>query len=510
METQPGRSALADHHPIAEEELIVDPVADPETDLPGDGAGSGGRRPAAAPPAAPRRPRPPSAEDRAAVEEWLTEALIEEVRLCEVHHAAIAERRRVQRRELPFGVDPHDLRQAGWGVVVPESSPPGVREALGPLLDHRRRLAGDRFRELRYRRDDTARRFLEHRHGAAPGVVDPRRVPYYLLLAGGPEEIPFDVQCQLNVHHAVGRVFFDDLDAYRRYARSVVDAERHGVELPGRFTLFSVEHPGDVATERLAAHLVDPLAARLAESSPAWQVEVWRRERATKEALARLLGGDATPGLLLAACHGLSMPCGDAEQRRLQGALICQDRPADGSLGPEHCFAAADVADGARLHGLIAVLLACYGAGTPEADSYPAEGSAAGTGRRRLSPSPFLAHLPQELLGRGALAVLGHLDRGWTLSFSWLLEGRVREAAGSFEDLLRRLLAGHRLGHALRPLYRRYTALAAQLVPVMERVLDGEADAGELRLLRVAVNDARNFLPLGDPAVYARGRRNAP
>lgn len=432
---------------------------------------------------------------RRAVKAWLDQelghGLAEELRWCRRYEDEAARRRILAggRRELPEHLDPHDLRQTGWGVIIPESAQPGLREVLQPLLAERKRQAGSLFKVLSYRKGDSARRFLEDRLGQAPGVIDPRKAPYYLLLVGGPDDIPFEVQYQLSIGHAVGRIFFEDLRGYRRYASAVVQSER-SLGTPRRFTLFSVERENDVATQRLKEHLVAPLAERLNGSVAPWQLDVWGSERADKQNLSRLLGGDATPGVLLTACHGLRVPFGAPEQNDLQGALVCQD-----SL-----FTADDVSSNAQLRGLIAFLMACYGAGTPMGDSFEHG--------QILAQRPFLAALPQSLLSRGALAVLGHVDRGWTMSFSWLLQGQIREAASNFEEVLRGLLTGERLGHALRPLYRRYAALAAHAAPSVERKLAGEeVDLQELQLLHMAINDARNFVLLGDPAVYASGRR---
>lgn len=507
--------ALANHHPIEPPPTDIKPVGGAETDLPWGDDGRPGAAHVDLPLARARlRSEQRSLElggeeaeaRRHAVRAWLDQelgqGLADELQWCRRYEAEAA-RRRIRsgrRRELPEHLDPHDLSEAGWGILLPDKARPELSKALQPLLAERSRLAGPRFKVLTYCKGDSARGLLENRLGQAPGVLDPGKAPYYLLIAGSPEEIPFEVQYQLGIGHAVGRLHFDDLAGYRRYAAAVVQAERSRPVGPRRFTLFAVEHEGDPATQRLRAHLVDPLAERLAGVAP-WQVDVWGAERASKADLARLLGGDATPAVLLAACHGQRVPFGAPDQEDLQGALVCQDRPAAKS-GCDHCFTAEDLRAGYGLHRLIVFLLACYGAGTPMGDSFEA--------RRILAPRPFLAALPQALLSRGALAVLGHVDRGWTLSFSWLLEGRIQAAAATFEEVLRRLLVGHRLGHALRPLHRRYAALAAHAAPSVERLLaGGEANLPELELLHVAINDARNFILLGDPAVYATGRRLA-
>jgi hypothetical protein len=171
------------------------------------------------------------------------------------------------------GVDPNDLSQAGWGIIFPYEDPKrssrfaAIEKQLEPLLALRKSQAGPYFQVYKegrgYRPGDTASQFLA-RYGARPSdPADPAEVPYYLLLVGSPEEIPFPFQQQLDVQYAVGRIDFDDLEAYARYARSVVAVETGGIPQARRVAFFAPANPGDDMTKNSVEKLVEPLYERL-------------------------------------------------------------------------------------------------------------------------------------------------------------------------------------------------------------------------------------------------------
>jgi len=207
---------------------------------------------------------------------------------------------------LREGEDPDDLSQAGWAIVFPfvrkgseaASHQAAIREALGPLLALRRAQAARRddrrYRECvgpdAYRPGETKQQFLT-RMGAGTGPVDPAKFPYYVLLVASPEEIPYRMQYQLDVQYAVGRIHFDTVEEYARYAANVVEAETRPGPDVRTVALWGVENPGDRATRASARHLVAPLADYL-ERAPAerWQVTRFIGEDATKARLATLLG----------------------------------------------------------------------------------------------------------------------------------------------------------------------------------------------------------------------------
>jgi hypothetical protein len=414
------------------------------------------------------------------------------------------------RRGPKEGLDPCKLEDAGWGVIFPASADAAaLQEALGPLLDLRRSQAAKGqdcyFRVFAgddgYRDGESKVAFLA-RHGAGPGPADPARVPYYLLLVGDPEAIPFSFQYQLDVQYAVGRLHFDSLEEYRRYAESVVTSETGeagGTGRRPRACFFAPANPGDPATATSRHHLVEPVAAEMQIHQPDWSVETVLGEEATHGRLGALL--EEAPAFLFAACHGVGFPAGDPCQRELQGALVCQDWPGPEARGIDraHYFAAEDVRDEDRLHGLVAFCFACFGAGTPRLDDFTRKSQGE---RRILTPGAFLGRLPQRLLSHprgGALAVIGHVERAWGFSLAWPGAG---PQTAVFESALRRLLDGQPIGWAMEFFNQRYAELASDLAAEVEALGFGKKlDEMVIADLWTAGHDARNYTIVGDPAV---------
>jgi hypothetical protein len=405
---------------------------------------------------------------------------------------------------LPFDVDPMDISQAGWGLVFSVDEDAEVKAALAPLLARRTGQVRDpaRLSVLEYRVGESRQRWLA-RYGVAAGNIDPTRVPFYLLVVGCPSKIPFSFCRELAVEYAVGLLSFDTPAEYAAYAASVVAVESNEIKPRSRqVTFFATRHGFDAATQLSADRLVKPLAEGALAGRVRCQFESIWGEAATHEAITEVLARkDAkAPGFLFTASHGMGFPLGHADQRREQGALLCQNwaGPQAGAIARSQYFAAADVQGSANVAGLFAFVFACFGGGTPVRDRFAHK---PGTQPPALAEAAFAAALPQRLLahpGGGALGCIAHVDRAWNHSI-------VQAGAGPqlipFENAIGNILAGKPIGLALKDFNERFAALSVALAGMLEQMEDGaNFPAVQLATAWIQRNDAEGYALFGDPA----------
>lgn len=452
-------------------------------------------------------------------------------------------------------VNSMSIRQSRWAVVVSANEDAGVLKAIWPLIERRMEQmelkkrdfdfrAGENCTQwlgrhtdgmaktmaknwgevppvLLHRPGESVNKFLS-RHGVSNGPVDPRRgVPYYLMLLSRPGPLKegdttfvgLNFQYELDIFFAVGRLSFTDakgqydLAAYSKYAERVAAFERvndAASRVSKEVVYFGTKHKLDRSTIRSADELIAPLARwhQGAGNTPAiggYGHKLYLEGDATRANFEKILKGGDTgkpPALLFTASHGLGLPMGNDQLVMHQGALVTQDWTGLGTIKRDHWFAGEDLGD-VNLEGTMAVLFACYGAGCPQFDEFVFDES---EGRAQVAPFPFIAQLPQKLLQSGCLAVLGHVERAWTHSFTG---GEAAKAQTQpFEDIITRLMQGHPVGDALDQFNVIQGQRAARLADELEDLKFGKIlDPVELSQLWVSRNDARNYALLGDPAV---------
>ena len=421
----------------------------------------------------------------------------------------------------PMG-DPADLKQMGWGVIFAKDTPQEIKDALKPLIDHRKSQVSDRrFKTFDDVTVDTDAVDWLKDHNIPPGSVDPTKVPYYLMIVGSPESISFEFQFMIDVEYAVGRLDLDTVDDYKQYARSVVAHETGQTAASRKELVFwGPAHFGDKATQLSANHLLKPLvegdkgpeAGLTSEPLSEYfdlQVQSHLKTKATKAQLSNIFHprdedkGNSRPAVVMTASHGVLWQRGDVRQRAHQGALVCQDWKGYGDAAPEHYFGASDLTDDAEVGGMVVFMFACSSAGTPKQPSFklptPDEDYSA--------PKPFVASLPKRLLSHpngSALAVIGHVERAW--GYSIRPRGMTGGQVLPFYHCLGYLFLGRPAGNSTEDFNQRYATLSTQLAnklnPASASGLAADADA--LIYPWIERNDAQNYVLLGDPAVVVR------
>jgi hypothetical protein len=345
--------------------------------------------------------------------------------------------------------------------------------------------------------------------------VSPDDVPFYIVLVGSPELIPFDFQYLLDVEYAVGRLDFDRTEDYETYARSVVEQETATTPLRSSTAVaFGTNHEWDPrATGLSATELVAPLASGH-DGEPAAVTKHGLRAAgivgagATRAALLDVLAGANAdverPSLLFTASHGLGgLPVDAADrQRREHGALVCQDWAQPGPVDVDNQTVAGHHVGDANVHGLIAFFFACYGAGTPALDEFPGLGQE----RAAIAEQPFVAALPKSLLSHpngAALAVVAHVERAFPTSIS----GRGGTQIEMYESALGQIAACRPVGLAMAGFNEKYASLSTSLASELREVAFGkQVPQWRIASLWLERHDAQNFVVLGDPAVRLQPR----
>lgn len=425
-----------------------------------------------------------------------------------------------------------DLRIMGWGVIFPRAVTPeevkrqsDIRNALQPLLDHRRQQAGPLYREILghsgYGKANgdwlSFAVYCKNTLGIEASVpCDPSKFPYYVMLVGSPREIPFEFQYKLDSIYGVGRLDLgDDLDAYATYAANVVAAETGGLQVARDLAMWATVNPNDGGATALSrAQLAGPLIKQLSGDMKlqGWKYRTYFEDDATRARLETLMGGSETPALLFTAGHGAGIQNFKEAKTGIRnlGSLITQEWNGRGSgpLNDSMLFTADHLTSSANLRGSIIFNFACYGGGTPEFNEID-PGRKSGADREQIAPYPMVSPLHQKVLGlgRGALACIGHIDRAVTYQLPEA-DGRLGNRLVPFRSAMSDLMKGLPVGKATEDMNARYQAIGAGFLDEMtdldlsssseevgDQVLDTFMDNWTMYF------DARNVVVNGDPAV---------
>jgi len=417
---------------------------------------------------------------------------------------------REKARRLP-SPDYGDPRAAGWTYLLAADDPAraAITEIIQPLARHRGMPHPEA--PLIYARgaEEDWWRWIEHNYVTR----DLTRPPFYVLIIGDPDHVPFRFQALLQTIAATGRLHFDSPDDLQSYVTKVLRLENAPEPAVEREAIFfapqlpprGLDHDATYYSRRF---LAEPIA-RLVGCEYGFVPHVLSGDRATKEALLATMRA-TRPALVFVASHGMVAPAEPPDvQRRVNGAICCQhnrDEPRERWL-----LSAADIArDQYILDGAILFQFTCFGYGTPARSEYAHWTPLL---EELNTDTDFIAALPQRLLAlpHGPVGFIGHVDAAWVCGFHdegqasdnehW--EARVAPFAMTVRHLLHDLQPA---GQAMAPIGQRYVALNSNLADDIDRLRRGDiyetpdfrAKQAQAYILR---NDAQNYMVFGDPAV---------
>jgi hypothetical protein len=405
-------------------------------------------------------------------------------------------------------VDLGDPRLAGWTFLVNENDPQrhDVIDILRPLAEHRGLAAPQEPLLFHNEPPEEWWDWMLENYSSLEG----ERPPHYVLLAGGPEQIPFRFQSLLQSPAAVGRVSFDALEDLKTYVDKVIRLEKAPDPTVTRDAVFFAPDAGlSDATYFSCHYMVKPLAEEVQ-----WQLKFGIRlllgQEATKQQLLNALRG-ARPALVYTASHGLGAPSEPWEvQRRIQGAICCQRQ--ENQAKEDRLFTAEDVPrDEPFLEGTVFFQFACFGYGTPAESDFMHW-----LGKPGLNaPRDFIAALPKALLAhpRGPVGFVGHLDTAWLHGFAdpqnrHILD-RWHPRIEPFVHAVRTLLRVGPTGLAMANMNKKYDIGNALLTGTFDRLRKGKLKLTpdfytRLTSTFITRSDAQNYMIFGDPAARLR------
>ena len=369
--------------------------------------------------------------------------------------------------------DPNDLTQAGWGIIFASDADPAIQAQLQPLIDLRKGQVQDPSLFKIFSGNtgvlpgQTAASWAQQRGVALTAPVNPYQggVPYYLLLVGSPERISFEFQALLKMQWAVGRIYFDNIEDYGRYAQAVVRYESSSFTPTQRknVAVWVTRNSGDLATAMLSGAISQDFlaSANALGARRQFTMSAFVNEKATKVQLTEILRGNVPggpPAVLFTGSHGCDYSgADDATQRRLQGSLMTQEWTPGVPANASNQFTADDIPADAKLLGTVGFLFACYSAACPPENNYyfNKDGSPI-----KIASAPMISRIPQVLLSRGMLSIIGHIDLAFPYAFQDVNGTPQVQAVRTPLELL---MSGKRMGFAADSLSVMWSSRSSQL-----------------------------------------------
>ena len=404
-----------------------------------------------------------------------------------------------------------DDQRVGWGLIMPHrpqysaaanAALEDMPQAVQDLVAFRKGVvfgwspANDAAALTRYLPEDKTEtiKIEDVNRG-----IGPTALPRYLLILGGPKQIPWELQYRLNSYAAVGRLDLSEIGLSRYVQALIHDWPGSQIDV-SKPLLWSVDKPYDI-TELMAKTIAAPLLQRFRADGQIGQKACYLTgQGATHVRLGETLV-ENRPGFIVTTSHGNTklLPDQDAMRRDL-GLLV---DTVDASL-PVAALLKAWQPDGAVWYAH-----ACCSAGSDDGTAFAGlfdpktrlARDLEGVGKLGAQSAP----LPVALLGaeKPLRAFIGHVEP----TFDWSLKSAKTGTpltASLMEALYDNLFAEKPMtvGGAFDPYFRHIGNLSTELFLAQKAIKALEDDAASRAArCRITMLDRRSMVIHGDPAV---------
>jgi hypothetical protein len=417
----------------------------------------------------------------------------------------------------PAPMDLADWRhpRVGWGIVLPDrndvpaadkarglDAPEPIRELLAkrvgaPVLRWTPNSGEGRLR--RYTEDGKA---PDLRFAGARGNA-PNAIPRYLLIVASPEEIPWRVQCRMQVDAFVGRLDLDPA-GLERYVEALLGDWPTATPQRKTPVIWAVDHGHPDITRLMRRSVADKLKAEF-QDDPDHEFDVGdgfylSDAQATHVALGEALHA-RNPAFVVTSSHGATFPLGDVPAMQQQlGLPVDADHVVLGLSGLQSAWSG---------HGTIWYAHACCSAGSDAASRFAGLVEPSSSLAKTLSGvsqcGSMSAPLPRALLSSAmpARAFIGHVEP----TFNWTLRDPVTGqvvthniTSALYGEL--HLASNPPIGLAMNAYYDAVAGLLQDYSDAIDAVNEHAPQALErARTAKLLALDRLGMVLLGDPTV---------
>jgi hypothetical protein len=412
----------------------------------------------------------------------------------------------------PKAADPANWRdpRVGWGLVLPNdpSLSPADAAAAKDAPEPIRALIAGRGENgspapvFRYIPGANRVGFL-HRNGSdipvsmAPAGTGPGAIPRYLLIYGTPEQIPWQLQYNLNAVCASGRLTLKN-KALENYVGALMSDWTGSSANKNSALVWAVDHGSADITNLMRRSIAERVASKIAGDTDLQGKSRYVDGSQTPATAATLVSELAArkPALVVTTSHGQTGPLDNPDlMTQNLGLLVDSDHAL---LKPEALLAQWEPG------GAIWYAHACCSAGSDaktlfeglvDKDS-PVDQVLKGVAKIGARTAP----LPEALLGANQplRAFVGHVEP----TFDWTLQQRFTgqfQTAAIEEALYDKLYQPQPVGLAFRDFYNRLAGLYAEYDTHLRAFNGGAKREAQMLYNLLLARDVQTMVMLGDP-----------